>query len=74
MWGGSPTRAEPPGSAVGPGADAGEGARPTRCCHRIVRASIGIRYAVDGTVFGLGWAFTGACPGAAGWNVAVRTT
>lgn len=23
----------------------------------------GIRYAVGGTIFGLGWAFTGACPG-----------
>jgi uncharacterized membrane protein YedE/YeeE len=24
----------------------------------------GIRYAVGGTLFGLGWALTGACPGA----------
>jgi uncharacterized membrane protein YedE/YeeE len=23
----------------------------------------GVRYAVGGTIFGLGWAFTGACPG-----------
>jgi len=23
----------------------------------------GVRYAIGGTIFGLGWAFTGACPG-----------
>jgi uncharacterized membrane protein YedE/YeeE len=27
------------------------------------RLQHGIRYAVGGTIFGLGWAFTGACPG-----------
>jgi uncharacterized membrane protein YedE/YeeE len=27
------------------------------------RLQHGIRYALGGTIFGLGWAFTGACPG-----------
>ena len=27
------------------------------------RLGLGIRYAVGGTMFGLGWALTGACPG-----------
>jgi uncharacterized membrane protein YedE/YeeE len=24
---------------------------------------LGVRYAIGGTIFGLGWALTGACPG-----------
>jgi uncharacterized membrane protein YedE/YeeE len=27
------------------------------------RLGLGVRYAVGGTIFGLGWALTGACPG-----------
>jgi uncharacterized protein len=27
------------------------------------RMGLGVRYAVGGTIFGLGWALTGACPG-----------
>ena len=27
------------------------------------RLGLGVRYAVGGTMFGLGWALTGACPG-----------
>lgn len=27
------------------------------------KLGLGVRYAVGGTMFGLGWALTGACPG-----------